>query len=233
MKGLSINKSCKFVLFDLFVAKQVQKMKYLQRNTMWNISLAAIVFLMLESFYTVPVTARSLSEGHPKLLRSDEQAIVLELKTDDFQVETIDHEGQTYQRLIIPNMTQSMRQGEPQVPTQGTLVGIPCMEGVSVEILDAGYETLKGYRLIPAPGLKVKGDVLADGAEETFVINQKVYAADAYYPGKTVEISRAGYMRDQAVAQVQFYPVQYNPVTGELRFVPPHRCPYYVGWSAC
>jgi len=46
---------------------------------------------------------------------------------------------------------------------------------------------------------------------------QKVYAADAYYPGKAVEISCAGYIRDQAVAQVQFYPVQYNPVTGELR----------------
>src|SRR3990167_7395252 len=214
MKGLSMNNSCKFVLF---VAKQVQKMKFLQQNAMWSISLAAIVFLMLGSVYTSPVTARPVSERHLKVLRSDEQAIDLELKAGDFQVETIDHEGQTYQRLIIPNMTQSTRQGEPQVPTQGTLVGIPCTEGVSVEILDAGYETLKGYRLFPAPGLKVMGDILAEGAEEAFVINQKVYATDAYYPGKTVEISCTGYMRDQAVAQVQFYPVQYNPVTGELR----------------
>jgi len=138
---------------------------------MWSISLAAIVFLILESVYTSPVAALSLSEGYPKVLRSDGQAIELELRVDDFQIETVDHDGQTYQRLIIPDMTQSTRQGEPQVPTQGTLVGIPCTEGVSVEILDAGYETLKGYRLLPAPGLKVMGDILTEGAEETFVIN--------------------------------------------------------------
>ncbi len=211
MQGLSINNSCKFV------AKQVHKMKFLQGNTIRSVSLAAIVFLILGSVYTAPVTARSVSERHLKVLRSDEQAIDLELKADDFQIETTEHAGQTYQRLIIPDMTQSTRQGEPQVPTHGTLVGIPCTEGVSVEILDAGYETLKGYRLLPAPGLKVMGDLLTEGAEETFVINQTVYATDAYYPGKTVEIRCTGYMRDLAVAQVQFYPVQYNPVTGELR----------------
>lgn len=197
-----------------------KKMKFLQQNTIEShsrISLAAIVFLILGSVYTAPVVALSLSEGYTKVLRSDEQAIELELRVDNFQVETVDHKGQTYQRLIIPDMPHSTIQGEPQVPTYGTLVGIPCAEGVSVEILDAGYETLKGYRLLPAPGLKVMGDILTDGPKETFVINQKVYAADACYPGKAVEISCVGYIRDQAVAQVQFYPVQYNPVTGELR----------------
>ena len=149
-------------------------MKYLQQNTIERhslVSLAAIVFLILESVYTSPVTALSLSEGYPKVLRSDEQAIELELRADDFQVETVDIEGQTYQRLIIPDMPHSTIQGEPQVPTYGTLVGIPCTEGVSVEILDAGYETLKGYRLLPVPGLKVMGVILTEGAEETFVIN--------------------------------------------------------------
>ena len=153
------------------IKKRAGKMKYLQQNAIWSISLAEIVFLILGSVYTAPVTAQSVSERHLKVLRSDEQAIDLELKADDFQVETIEHEGQTYQRLIIPDMTQSTRQGEPQVPTQGTLVGIPCTEGVSVEILDAGYETLKGYRLLPVPGLKVMGVILTEGAEETFVIN--------------------------------------------------------------
>ena len=114
-----MNNSCKFVLF---VAKQVQKMKFLQQNAMWSISLAAIVFLMLGSVYTSPVTARSVSERHLKVLRSDEQAIELELRVDDFQVETVDIEGQTYQRLIIPDMPHSTRQGEPLVPTHGTLV---------------------------------------------------------------------------------------------------------------
>ena len=32
-----------------------------------------------------------------------------------------------------------------------------------------------------------------------------------------MEIGQTGYIRDQAVAQVQFYPVQYNSISGELR----------------
>src|SRR3972149_3565837 len=218
MKGLSINNSCKFVLF---VAKQLQKMKFLQGNTIWSISLAAIVFLILGSVYTAPVTARSVSERHLKVLRSDEHAIDLELKVDGFQVETVEHEGQVYQRLTISDMVQSAKQGAPQIPTRGTILGIPSTDGVSVQVLDANYETLSGYRIYPSPGFKVTGDnpgeIPIEGVEETFAIDQKLYATDAYYPGKTVEISCTGYMRDQAVAQVQFYPVQYNPVTGELR----------------
>ncbi|MBI2471529.1 MAG: hypothetical protein HYV59_09850 [Planctomycetes bacterium] len=204
-------------------------MKHLQQNILWSVFFSTAVFLILEGVYTSPVTALPLSEGHLKVLRSDEQVIELELNVDDFQVETIKHGGQTYQRLVIPDMAQSNRPGMPQIPIYGTLVGIPCIEGVSVEILDAGYEMLKGYRLLPSPEPKVMGDVLTEGAEETFVIDRKVYTTDAFYPGKAVEIGYTGYVRDQAVAQVQFYPVQYNPVTGEICLY--HRILARITWD--
>ena len=39
-----------------------------------------------------------------------------------------------------------------------------------------------------------------------------------YVPGKIVEITQSGYLRDQAFAQVQFFPVQYDAARGEVRF---------------
>jgi len=165
--------------------------------------------------------AQAPAGSHLQLLSSDSQAVVLELTVDDFQVETVEHAGQTYHRLTIPDTTQTATPGEPQVPTRGTLLGLPSTQGVSVQVLDADYETQNGYRLYPAPGLEVIGanvdELPAEGARQTFVLNQERYATNAFYPSTPAEIAHTGHLRDQAVAQVQFYPVQYNPVTGEVR----------------
>jgi hypothetical protein len=177
--------------------------------------------LILGNGSTALVTAQAPAGSDLKLLSSDDQAIVLELTVDDFQVETVEHAGQTYHRLIIPDTVQITTPGEPQVPTRGTLLGLPSTEGVSVQVLDASYETLSGYRLYPAPGLEIIGDnaddLLAGDVQQIFALNQDLYATDAFYPGTPVKIGHTGYIRDQAVAQVQFYPVQYNPVSGEVR----------------
>lgn len=201
------------------IKKRDGKKKFLQQIAGLGISIIAC--LILRSVFMSLVIAGSESETCLKLLHSDGQSIDLELKVDGFQIETVEHEGQVYQRLTIPDMVQSAKPGAPQIPTRGTILGIPSTDGVSVQVLDANYETLSGYRIYPAPVFKVTGDnpgeIPIEGVKETFAIDQKLYATDAYYPDNPVEISQTGYMRDQAVAHVQFYPVQYNPVTGELR----------------
>jgi hypothetical protein len=177
--------------------------------------------LILSNASTSPVTAQAPPGSDLKLLSSDAQATVLELTVDGFQIETLEHAGQTYHRLIIPDTGQTTKPGEPQVPTRSTMLGLSSTEDVSVQVLDVDYETLSGYRLYPAPRLELPGDsaddLSAEGVQQTFALNQEIYATDAFYPGTPVEIGLTGYIRDQAVAQVQFYPVQYNPVTGEVR----------------
>ncbi len=203
----------------------------------FNYFLGKITVMLLVFFASVttsPSIAQSLSENDVKVLHSDGQSVVLELKVSDYHIETIKHEGQTYQRFLISNMAQSARPGEPQVPTCGTMVGIPSVEGVSVQIIDASYDTLHDYRLYPAPVLQVKGsnygDIPAGGIEQVFAPNQEIYTTNAFYPDTAVKVGTAGYMRDQAVAQVQFYPVHYNPVTGEVRLY--RRILAMVTWHA-
>jgi hypothetical protein len=180
-----------------------------------------IILLILSNSPASPAMAQAPTEGHLRLLSSDAQAALLELTVADFSIETVEHQGQTYHRLIIPDMAQTETPGEPQVPTRGTLLGLPSTDGVSVEVVDADYETLNGYRLHPAPRLEMPGDNLDDPLageiQPIFALNQELYATDAFYPGAPVEIGHTGYIRDQAVAQVGFYPVQYNPVAGEVR----------------
>ena len=177
--------------------------------------------LILGSNPTPPATAQAPAGSHLRVVSSDSQGVVLELTVDGFEVETVEHEGRTFQRLVIPDMVHTQAPGEPQVPTRGTLLGLPSSEGVSVQVLEADYDTLSGYLLHPAPRLELIGndgdDMPVEGVREAFALNQDTYATNAFYPGPLLEIGYTGYLRDQAVAQVGFYPAQYNPVSGQVR----------------
>jgi hypothetical protein len=176
-----------------------------------------VALLLLGSRVTPPIAAQAPAGTQLRLLSADEEALLLELTVADFQIETVTQVGRAYHRVIIPGTVQTTTPGEPQVPARGTLLGLPATEGVSVQVLEASYQVLRGYRLPPAPALRVLGDDVDAPLAEILTLDQDRYATDAFYPGRPVEIGHTGYLRDQAVAQVQFYPVQYNPVTGEVR----------------
>jgi hypothetical protein len=201
-------------------------------------------FLILSTGPTPLVIAQAPSGSQLKLQSSSKHAAVLELTVGNFQIETVDHAGQTYHRLIIPGLAQTDTPGQPQVPTRGALLGLASPERVSVQVLDASFETLNGYRLHPAPDLQVTvgeldnplgghplgGHPLGGHVQQQFAPDRDIYATDAFYPGQIVALGSTGYLRDQAVAQVQFYPVQYNPVTGEVRLY--RRIRARVTWNA-
>lgn len=157
-----------------------------------------------------------------RVVSTDAQTIVLELTVDGFQTEVVEYAGQAYDRLVIPDTVQTTTPGEPQVPTYGTLVGLPSTRNITIQLLEAEDQIYQGYRLAPAPQRVITGDALdslsAADIQETLVRNQERFTAAAFYPPAPVELGDSGYMRDQAVTQVRFYPVQYNPVTGEVRF---------------
>ncbi len=182
------------------------------------IGIVMLTILALTSSHVFMTNAQEPTRSNLKIVSSDETAVVVELTVNNFEVETIEQAGQTYQRLIIADMGQTGQAGEPQVPTRGTLLGLPSANGVSVEILATDSKTLTDYHLYPAPKLEVKGDSLEAGIEERFAPNVALYATNASYPGQLVKVGDTGYMRDQAVAQVQFYPIQYNPVSGKIEF---------------
>lgn len=185
-----------------------------------SVMIFAVFFIV--NRLSLPFAEAQTSSGSPiSILDADGQSMVLELKVNDYRIETIAHEGEKYHRVNISSLLQRNRPGDPQIPMCGALLGLPSAKGVSVQILDAGYETLSGYRLYPAPSLSVTGDSVVSmrnkDLKQVFILNQKVYSTDSFYPGTLIETGYTGFMRDQPVAQVQFYPVQYNPVTGELR----------------
>ena len=155
------------------------------------------------------------------VLQSDSQAIVLELTISDYALEEETIGGLLYQLVQIDGLEQALSPAHPQVPSQGTMVGLPTTTGVTVEIIDAGYTDLRGYMLPAAPSYRVvrtglDGVISGDLVEEA-VTEPSWRSDDRLLPAKVVEITNLGYLRGQAVAQLQFYPVQHNPARQELR----------------
>ena len=120
--------------------------RYLQKKQLLRQSIFPFLFVAIFLIFGIvspsEATAPSTCESNVKIVRSDGRSIELALTIDDFHTERIEHEGETYQRLIIPDMAQSERTGEPRVPTCGTLLGVPTHGGLSLQILNARYETL-------------------------------------------------------------------------------------------
>ncbi|MCC7210601.1 MAG: hypothetical protein IT451_02005 [Candidatus Brocadia sp.] len=178
--------------------------------------------------------AESSSGSKIRVVRTDSEAVVLELRLSGFQTETTEHEDGSYQSITAPHTVLSDQPGKPRLPVCGALIGIPAIDGVSLDVIDASFETVHGYRLLPAPGWKVMGNNLNDfhegGVEKTFPMDGDIYHTNAFYPEAIAGIGSRGYLRDQAVAQVQFYPVQYNPVEGTVRFY--RRILVKMAWDA-
>jgi len=156
-----------------------------------------------------------------ELVQSNAQAIVVALTVDDYRLEAVEHEGDMFHQVVIPDVKQQGAPGHPLLPAYSLLLGVPTTAGLSVELLEAEFDTLTGYRIRPAPRLVAEPGALALGRagtiREAWWLDPHVYAADAYLPEQPAHQGSVGYMREQAVAQLTLNPVQVNPQRSELR----------------
>src|SRR3990167_4367328 len=110
-------------------------------------------------------------------------------------------------RLIV-DYGHIKEKGKPQLPLRGTMIGIPEKGKVTLKVTGSDYQTIH-----------LKKDIIsADLPNLPLQVNdEKTYGTNAFYPGSLATEGFTGYMRDQKVMQLLFYPVQYNPVTREVR----------------
>ncbi|MBI5198031.1 MAG: hypothetical protein HZA19_05415 [Nitrospirae bacterium] len=145
-----------------------------------------------------------------RLVRSDAAGATLEATVSDFRVDLTGIASKQFQHVTIPEWGQSKEIGKPQVPLRGALIGIPEEGRVTLKITGSDYQVLHLQKdFAPAAPPLV--------STTPFPMDKTVYQKDSFYPGPLAVEGFTGYMRDQKVMQVLFYPVQYNPVTREVR----------------
>ncbi|KHD07078.1 hypothetical protein PN36_04705 [Candidatus Thiomargarita nelsonii] len=140
------------------------------------------------------------------LLDSNAQSLTLELTIPEPVFSEKHLSGSVYQAIQIAGTGYTHDPGKPQLPIRGTLIAVPEGSQLQLEILDSDTQILSGILLPPAPALN------SDTTNYIYNKQAEIYQSDSDQPASPVKIGMIGYLREQRVAQIQFFPVLHNPV---------------------
>lgn len=173
---------------------------------------------LTESLFTLQ--EESLIHSPVKLIEATAQGVILELETPDFELRPATSANGPCEMLSVADDGAMDRAGWPRLPLVGAWVGLPPYAEATLTMLDAEAVPLPGkHTLCPAaqPLYEIDPQGIPVFRGEVAIPDATVYATASFYPAAIAEIAETGLIRDRRVAQVRFYPFQYNPATGVVK----------------
>ncbi len=181
-------------------------------------SLFVLVFAILVAPFSFASAYKlTLGEGEEvevTLLSSDESGVKVEINVPKVFIEEKTAEGGIYQVITLPGGGILTQVGEPQVPLVCRFVALPPTSGVRVEVIEEQKEVLsETFMLYPFQEPAIRS---GEQEPQEFKLDKVIYSQNKPFPGKIVEAGQISILRDLRLAPIIFYPVQFNPQTGEV-----------------
>ena len=149
-----------------------------------------------------------------ELISADASKVRVEIRIPEIVVEDKLVEGKTYQLITIPGGGWLTEVGNPQLPLVCRFVALPPTSGIRMEVVEEEKEILSGNFLVyPFQKPPTRDD---NPEPEEFQLNEEIYSQDRVLPGNLVEKGEICILRDLRLAPIKFFPVQFNPKTGEI-----------------
>ena len=123
-------------------------------------------------------------------------------------------QGGAYQKIALPGEGVLSRPGSPLVPAIRRNIIVPRDARVQLDMKVLSEAYLRDYQIYPAQPTYKRSEEKPD-----FMIDQAVYSNDDYYPADIARITNDAILRDFRFVTVTITPVQYNPVTREVRII--------------
>jgi len=214
-----------------FIMKSFYKIFFislLQLTSIWFLptqaALAGVVASqVISDTVSDPGTEANAQEDGPRILQSDDNGLLLEFYTSDYEVTTRSSaSGNSVtpcQQIDLPGYNQTGVNGQPQLPQMATLLGVPSNVEITLSVESLTYWHTPD-KMFPCPG--PEGITLIDDTDIPRYIEQDaapdraIYDKDEVYPANSVTLDELGYIRSQRIVRLLFSPFQVNPVTGQL-----------------
>jgi len=191
-------------------------------------SIVMILVMLFSSFSLVSSAAAQqplLSQTHIKEETQTGLSWVVSIPWQRLEQELIEINGLQYTRLNIPSCYNSVTPGLPALPFFIEHLAIPF--GVSFEIqVDPGKAHVRylEHPVLPSPTQIEQPAALPQADKslpfpETSIMYQPdpiAYSDAKAFPSHLAEVSNIGVMRQQRIAGISLYPVQYEPTSGKL-----------------
>lgn len=135
------------------------------------------------------------------------------------KMQDIKTENGYFTRLAMDDCHASSTVGAPELPVSVKMIEIPLCENAILNVIPGSYDivdaTLYGiqhpiYPAQPSYAKSYEGPV-------DFKKSQEIYNTDQFYGDELVRLETNGIFRDVNLATLYFSPIQYNPVTHQLK----------------
>jgi len=146
-----------------------------------------------------------------KFKGSDNYGILVDSDIPGIYSVNISANNTIYQRLEIPYTGLTSEVGKPEVPIICKYLEVPYDVDLTVEVFYSDYITLDGYYVFPAQ------EPISVNETTEFVIDSEIYSTDEFYPSYNALFDEPMIMRGHRIIALTLFPVQFNPVTQQLR----------------
>jgi hypothetical protein len=152
-----------------------------------------------------------------QLITSTKQQIKYSCETFGVYSNTIQANGSAFQRVYIPGQGKTEQVGAPEIPFISKMIAIPECTDLSLSCFVDSQSILTGYNIYPVPNTVTQTLNGTTTLVEEFNLDVDLYSQNQYYPQSPCQIISTGHVRNQKYVQVVFYPIQFNPVTSQLK----------------
>lgn len=218
----------------------------------FNLVLVLALFIISDQPFSTDVTAKGLDVKLTNLVRSNEQGISFDVQIDgrSLDIESVLSGGQRFSKVSIPGLGKTFTPGAPELPYIVETVAVPF--GIELQITVTPGKAISRYLtsdVMPAAS-RAQEMLLSELGEDAltktipqYELNRdaEIYNNNAPFPGVLGSISNEGILRQQRVAGISLFPVQYLPASREiivyenlhveLRFVGVPRIAYQIPQS--
>ncbi len=180
---------------------------------------------LIMSLTLVMASQENLMDLHQNsiiLQNSNDYGVDISYDLGTIEITNKDTRGGTYNQISADEYSLTNDEGLPQLPYSQKIISVPLGASLeatievksssSVNLLTRGYNN----KIIPAQASVAKCDNVED---MPFVVNQEIYNANKSFKYEPVTVEEIGILRGMRLFAVNFYPVEYNPVSGELRVI--------------
>jgi len=173
------------------------------------------------------VNAKTESQEQSILLDSSSEGVsfTVQVAPQNLTMEMVNVGTTEFVQLSLPSSSMTSQPGAPELPILTETIAVPF--GVELEIQvtpgKAHTQIITGD-VVPVPYQrsdwllpeKDMSPALSPTLIKEIIPDETIYSKNANFPGRLGEISNIGTIRQQRIAGITLYPIQYNPVTREL-----------------
>ena len=175
-----------------------------------------VILTIISLLVLSPAQASDRGDVQLNVLESTRDGIVFELKAPGYTVNEINNGRNPLSEIGITGAVKTSEIGKPQLPMVSALIGIPA--NASLELISLDDQTSQINRdlnIVLVPQIAASPDGLSQ-VNEPALLGSRDATNDQWYPASSVRIADEGWLRDQRVARIEFFPFQYRPSDGQV-----------------